>query len=72
MSSAVPVSRLIEQLSAHEREAMIDVYKKHFYSGCGKSLACRNICPAGIDIDGLMVNSNSAMIFKRLWRKKHG
>lgn len=72
VSCAVPASRLIEQLPAHEREALLEGYKKHFYSGCARSLACRSICPAGIDIDGLMVNSNSAMIFKRLWRKKHG
>jgi succinate dehydrogenase / fumarate reductase iron-sulfur subunit len=72
MSAAVPASRLIEQLSEQERKVMTESYKKHFYAGCGKSLACRDICPAGIDIDKLMVNSNSAMIFKRLWCKKHG
>ncbi len=40
-------------------------YEKHFYGGCGKSLACRNICPAGINIDDLLVKSNRSVIWKR-------
>lgn len=70
MSSAVTASRLIEQLPPEERRALAKRYSKGFYSGCGKSLACRDICPAGIDIERLMVNSNAAALWKGLLRRK--
>ena len=41
-------------------------YQKHVYGGCGKSLACRNICPAGIDIERLLVNSNAVSLWRTL------
>ena len=70
MAAGVPASKLIEQLSAENRADISESYKKHVYGGCGKSLACRNICPAGIEIDRLMVNSNSAAVWKFMMRKR--
>ena len=61
-AAAVPASRLMAVTNDAERAAL---YRKHVYNGCGKSLACRNICPAGIDIDSLLVNSNAAAVWKR-------
>ena len=72
MSAAAAASRLLEQLPPSERRELEKTYSRHFYSGCGKSLACRDICPAGIDTESLMVNSNAAAVWKFLGRRKHG
>ena len=72
MSAAATASRLLEQLPPSERRELEKAYSRHFYSGCGKSLACRDICPAGIDTESLMVNSNAAAVWKFLGRRKHG
>lgn len=40
-----------------------DAYKKHYYEGCGKSLACLDICPASIPVDELMARSNAAAVW---------
>ena len=69
MAAAVPASRLIEQLGKEKRRELARAYSKHFYGGCGKSLACRDICPAGIDAERLMVNSNAAAVWRRLFGK---
>ena len=72
MSAAVPMTRLFAAADNAERRELSEQYKKHVYSGCGKSLACRSICPAGIDADRLLVNSNAAAVWKRRFgsRKK--
>lgn len=69
MAALVPVSRLLEELDGKQSRSLRKQYGKHIYNGCGKSLACRNICPAGIDIEKLMVNSNSVMLWKHLFKK---
>lgn len=69
MASMVPVSRLLEEIPFSEQKELRKKYQKHIYSGCGKSLACRNICPAGIDIEHLMVNSNAVTLWKYLLKK---
>ena len=65
MAACVPASRLIAEVSESEKKRIFKKYYKHFYAGCGKSLACKDICPAGIDADSLMVNSNAAAVWKR-------
>ena len=40
-------------------------YRASYYEGCGKSLACQDICPAGIPVEELLVRSNAAAIWKR-------
>lgn len=69
MASIVPVSRLISELPEIKKHEIYKQYLKHGYNGCGKSLACRKICPAGIDIDSLLVNSNSIAVWKSLFFK---
>ena len=66
MAAAVPVTRLLAELPASQREEMSRLYREHVFEGCGKSLACRNICPAGIDIEEMLVNSNAAAVWKRI------
>ena len=64
MAAAVPMTRLFAEAGASGKAA--ELYRKRIYEGCGKSLACRNICPAGIDIDRMLVNSNAIAVWKRL------
>lgn len=64
-SAAMTSARLLSALPESQKSEFSRAYRSHFYEGCGKSLACRNICPAGIDIDRLLVNSNAAAIWKR-------
>ena len=64
-SVAASLSRLIAEASEEEKKRIFRAYSKFFYDGCGKSLACKDICPAEIDSQFLMVNSNAAAIWKR-------
>ncbi len=70
MSSMVPVARLLEELPREEQKELRKKYQKHIYSGCGKSLACRDICPAKIDMEKLLVNSNAITLWKFLLNNK--
>ena len=70
MAGFAPAARLIAELPPAERDALCKSYRAHIYEGCGKSLACRNVCPAGLDIDHLLVNTNAAAVWKRPWRRK--
>ncbi|MBR1866366.1 MAG: 4Fe-4S dicluster domain-containing protein [Lachnospiraceae bacterium] len=65
MAAFVPTARLMSELSATQRQKIFEAYRSHIYEGCGKSLACRNICPAGIEIEKLMIRSNAMAIWKR-------
>lgn len=70
MASAVPMTRLLTELPVPQRKEASQLYHKHVYEGCGKSLACRNICPAKIDIDRMLVNSNAVAVWKRFFSPK--
>lgn len=59
-----PVTRIA--VSLRERMKNLEKsYKEHIYDGCGKSLACMDICPAEINIDKLLSKSNSRLVWKR-------
>ncbi|WP_295126303.1 2Fe-2S iron-sulfur cluster-binding protein [Ruminococcus sp.] len=66
MAGGLPLARLIAQLDDSSKKEVLKAYRKGVYAGCGKSLACRDICPAGLDIESLMVNSNRAAAWKTL------
>ncbi|MBQ9065380.1 MAG: succinate dehydrogenase [Blautia sp.] len=68
MASMVPSSRILNWESVNQNPAIKDQYRYHIYDGCGKSLACQNICPAGIRIEDLMSRSNAAAV----WRASSG
>ena len=60
----VPFTRILAEQG--ERDDLKNrLYDLHVYKGCGKSLSCRDICPAKIDTERLLVNSNAIAIWKR-------
>ncbi len=69
MAAMVPSARILTFSKTGKGEFQ-EEYRRHIYEGCGKSLACRNICPAGIDIEGLLVRSNAAAVWHRRAAKK--
>lgn len=64
-SGFVPANRLLNALSGDEQERIREQYMKHGYAGCGKSLACAAVCPAGIPIEKLLINSNKAVLMMK-------
>ncbi len=62
--SVLPVTMRIISESAEYRE-LSKLYSKHIYNGCGKSLACKKICPKGIDTEKMLVNANILAVWKR-------
>lgn len=65
MSGGAPMARLLAELPEKQRAEASRLYREHVFEGCGKSLACRNVCPAELDIDALLVNSNAVAVWKR-------
>ena len=61
----VPTARLITSLPMKEQDKMRRAYLSHVYKGCGKSLACAAVCPAGIDTELLLSRSNRAALWRR-------
>lgn len=67
MAAMAPLSRL---MAKDEREELRDSYRKYVYEGCGKSLACRDVCPAGIDMDRLLSRNAGEILFGKWFRRK--
>ena len=65
MAGMAPLSRLIARLPGEQRGRVSRAYIKGVYEGYGKSLSCRDVCPADIQIDELLVKSNAAAVWKR-------
>ena len=65
MAGAMPLSRIINELNKSDLKEVSKTYNRYVYEGCGKSLACVDICPAGIKIEDLLVNSNAIAVWKR-------
>ncbi|MBR3326367.1 MAG: hypothetical protein IKG22_03490 [Atopobiaceae bacterium] len=65
MAAMVPMARLLSQAPGEQRAQLATSYRDVVFGGCGKSLACRAVCPAGIDIDGLLARSNAAALWHR-------
>ena len=69
--AVVPVTtRLLTELPKESYRAITEEYARHSFAGCGKSLACRDICPRGIDTEELLVNANAMAVWKRKRKKK--
>ncbi len=64
-ASAAVLTRLLSELPVEERGLLEKNFREHVYAGCGKSLACRDICPAGIDVDGMLAASVAMAVWKR-------
>ncbi len=52
------------QPGAH-RDAVARQYRRRFYDGCAKSLACQDVCPVKIPIERLLVKTTAAAVWKR-------
>lgn len=65
MAAMVPLARLLSEAPAGQRQQLAASYRSAVFGGCGKSLACRSVCPANIDIDGLLARSNAAALWRR-------
>jgi succinate dehydrogenase / fumarate reductase iron-sulfur subunit len=63
-AGAVPISRIIYASAKKDRANSKKNYKEHIYQGCGKSLACMDICPAGIKMDRMLSNTNALTIWR--------
>ncbi len=61
----VPAARLIASLEGEEKQKLQKAYREHVFAGCGKSLACADICPAGIEVERLLVRSNAVAVWKK-------
>ena len=65
MAAMVPLSRLLSEAPVEQRRELAASYRDAVYGGCGKSLACRNVCPAHIDMDKLLARSAAAAVWHR-------
>lgn len=65
IAAAMPFTRLLNEMDKEEAKRAAKIYNEKIYSQCGKSLSCRDICPAKIKIDDMLVNSNAIAVWKR-------
>ena len=70
MSSVPITTRLLTEMSPKAYKKLAALYTKHTFEGCGKSLACKDVCPKKIDTEKLMVNANALALWKRKQRNK--
>lgn len=54
----LPSARLLHALPADEQKELRKNWYLHAYKGCGKSLACKEVCPAGIDTEMILSRTN--------------
>ena len=73
MAGAMTLAGLLNRLSKEEIGEAARMYRRYVYEGCGISLACKDICPAKINIEDLLINSNAIAVYKRYLKedKKH-
>ena len=51
--------RSIEQNEQDDHRAeMVAAYRTHFFSGCGQSFSCRDICPMKLPLDEIQARAN--------------
>ena len=65
----VPASRVLSELPKARKYQLVKKYKKRIYGGCGKSLACHDICPVGIDVESKLVNSVAVAVWRKFFSK---
>ena len=69
--ATVPITtRLLTEMSIEDAKEVAKQYREHTFKGCGKSLACKKVCPKGIDTENLLVNANAIAVWKRKKRGK--
>lgn len=65
MAAGVPLIRVLSEAGPADRKRLRASYRKHIYAGCGTSLACSDICPAGIDITELAAWASADAVWHR-------
>ena len=65
MAAMTTLTRLLAKANKAEQKRLRKAYGRFVYADCGKSLACRDICPAGLDMEKLLVRGNAAAIWRR-------
>lgn len=65
MAAMNPLAYLIANHPRKARRTVAKNYRKGVYNGCGKSLSCQDICPAGIRIEKLLAKSSAAAVWGR-------
>lgn len=68
-SAFVSASRMLPAMSESDRLRLSKEYDKHVFAGCGKSLACKDICPRHIDCEKMLLNSNAIAVWRRNEKK---
>ena len=61
----VPTTGVLTALPAGERGELLKRYQAQVYEGCGKSLSCHAICPAGIDLEHMLIRANKIAFWKK-------
>lgn len=56
-------------LSSHGEE-LAGEYRRHYYAGCGHSLACHNICPIDLPVEELLIRSNAMAVWHKRRKRK--
>ena len=70
MATVPLTTRLLTELSPADYREIARQYAKHTFAGCGKSLACKDVCPRRIDTEKLLVNANALAVWKRKKEKR--
>ena len=71
MSGMTEMAGLLVQAEGEQAGELKKTYRRDVYEGCGKSLSCRDICPAGLDMEMLLAKSNRRAWKRRsLWKRK--
>ena len=65
MSTVPLTTKLLSESDLRDMKETAKLYARHTFEGCGKSLACKNVCPKKIDTERLMVNANAMAVWKR-------
>ena len=71
-AAAVPAARVLTAQPGLKGSELQKQYRRRVFEGCGKSLACRDICPAGIETGEMLAQSNAISVWKRFGRNRDG
>lgn len=73
MAAMTTAARLLANLPDEKKDndaravkkRIAKAYRKGVYEGCGKSLACRDICPVKLDMELLLSRTNATAVWHR-------
>ena len=68
MAAMTVTAQILSQTDDENREQVRELKKKYkdlVYEGCGKALACRDVCPVELPMDELLSRTNAAAVWGR-------